>query len=173
MEKEIWKDITGYEGLYQVSNIGRVKSLPREIGRYLRNRYKILNYNIRNNRYAFVGLYNNKKVKYFSVHRLVALTFIPNPLKKSEVNHKNGIKLDNRVKNLEWVTSSENKIHAFNNGLINFQGENHSQTHLKNEDIIFIRNSKLTQNELGKIFNVDRSTIYSIIIRKSWDYEGL
>ena len=115
---EVWKDVVGYEGLYQVSNLGNVKSLPKHKGcgvgytqpeRILRNSC--------NGHYLFVYLSKDHKQKMHYVHRLVAQAFIPNPENKREVNHINGVKKDNRVENLEWNTSSENTIHAFENGL--------------------------------------------------------
>ena len=109
--EEIWRDIEGYEGLYQVSNLGRVKS------NYNKNRKTILKNRVNRGRYFTVLLYKNKRSKNFSVHRLVALTFIPNPENKTQVNHIDGNKLNNRAKNLEWVTASENQIHAYATGL--------------------------------------------------------
>jgi len=101
---EEWKDIKGYERLYQVSNTGRIKSLAKgKIRKLQKNRYG----------YLMVGLYKNGISKYMTVHRIVANAFIPNSQNKPEVNHKNGIKTDNRVENLEWVTSQENVLHSF------------------------------------------------------------
>ena len=104
---EIWKPIKDYEGLYEISNLGRIKS------RYFQEN-KILKSDC--NRYAKIDLRKNKVRKGFLVHRLVAEAFIPNIENKPQINHKNKIKLDNKVENLEWVTSSENIIHAFENG---------------------------------------------------------
>lgn len=106
---EIWKDIYGYEGVYQVSNIGRVKRIG-SINRVFKGE-KLLKPQKCSNEYLFVGL-SNKKIKYFLIHRLVAIAFLENKENKRCVNHKNGIRTDNRVENLEWVTHSENNIHA-------------------------------------------------------------
>ena len=113
--KEIWKDIKGYEGLYQVSNLGRVKSLNREVqcktglskrkGRELRP-------GIASNGYLMVALYNNRVQKCRTLHSLIAEAFIPNPEGFPCVNHKNGNRIDNRLENLEWVTYSGNNYHA-------------------------------------------------------------
>lgn len=102
MDKEIWKPIVGYEGLYEVSNKGRIRSLP-----FKYSQCKILKLVPRENGYLFLTLSKNRVQKAHSVHRLVAMAFIPNPEKKPTVNHKNEIRTDNRVENLEWATYYE------------------------------------------------------------------
>ena len=107
--KEIWKDIKGYEGLYQVSNLGNVRSMDR----ITRDGRKIKGKNIKphtngNSRYLRVALCNNGKIKYENIHRLVAKAFIPNPENKPEVNHKDENPSNNFIDNLEWMTSKEN-----------------------------------------------------------------
>ena len=109
---EIWEDIQGYEGLYQVSNLGRVKSLGDKSNHKTE---KFLNFY--GDRYKSVKLYKNSKPKMFRVHRLVAEAFIPNPYNKKEVNHIDCNKFNNKVDNLEWVTREENHIHKCANGL--------------------------------------------------------
>lgn len=99
--KELWLPIPGYEGRYSVSNYGRVKT-----HRYGWNR--VMKQNHDNCGYLYVELLGKKK----KVHRLVAMAFIPNLENKEEVNHKNGVKDDNRVENLEWATRSENQLHS-------------------------------------------------------------
>lgn len=126
LQNEIWKDIKGYEKFYQISNLGRVKSLTRISSYYnaLYNEEKqrirkehIMKTHTPKNRYTSVILTKNGIEKTFTVHRLVAEAFIPNLENKSQVNHIDGNKENNCVDNLEWVTSSENNKHAFITGL--------------------------------------------------------
>lgn len=119
-EKEIWKDVPGYDGVYQVSSIGRVRSVTRVIkhGDHKRTSYgTILIQYVTVWGYMGIGFYKDRKRKCHPIHRLVAIAFIPNPENKKQVNHKNGIKTDNRIENLEWATPHENISHAFSNGL--------------------------------------------------------
>lgn len=95
-------------------------------------------------------------------------TYVPNPLNKPHINHKNGIKTDNRAENLEWVTHKENIHHALNSGLIP-TGERCSWSKLKEKDVIFIRTNKdLSKEELSKKFNVSKTTITDILKYRSW-----
>lgn len=105
IENEIWRDIEGYEGLYQVSNLGRVKSL----GNDKTKKEKILSQYENKNGYLYVNLCKDGKMKTFRVHRLVANAFIPNPNGYRCVNHKDEDKTNNCVDNLEWCT------HQYNN----------------------------------------------------------
>ena len=118
--EEIWKDIPGYEGQYQVSNLGRVKSLPRNVpGKNGSIRHlpgKLLSpADNDSDGYKFVMLTKNSKSTHMLVHRLVATAFIPNPENKPQVNHKDCIPSNNELSNLEWSTQSENMVHASNN----------------------------------------------------------
>ncbi len=114
---EIWKDITWYEWLYQISNFWRVKSLERYIINSLWRKCfikeRILRITI-NKWYECINFTINNKTHSKKIHRLVAKSFIINPENKSDVNHINWIKTDNRVENLEWVTKSENELHKYN-----------------------------------------------------------
>lgn len=107
---EIWKDIEGYEGLYQVSKLGRVKALPKYCFNgsvdWLMKEHILKPLKIHS--YTYVCLYKNKKYKRKAIHRLVALAFIPNPSNKPDIDHINAIKDDNRAVNLHWVTKTGN-----------------------------------------------------------------
>ena len=118
--KEEFRDIVGYEGLYQVSNLGEIKSLPKTkvcINKNYSTKEKYLKTTINNKGYKRVFLYKNKKAKVFYIHRVVAQAFIPNPNKLIQVNHKDGNKQNNCIDNLEWISCSDNIKHAYNNGL--------------------------------------------------------
>lgn len=108
-KKEIWKDVPGYGNRYKASNNGRIKCLSR-------GKWVVLTQNIRWGYYT-VNIYIDKKDTIGYVHKMLLLAFVPNPENKKQGNHKNGIKTDNRLCNLEWCTPSENILHAFRTGL--------------------------------------------------------
>lgn len=122
---EEWRDIKGYEGLYQISNLGRVKSLNRVVicsnGTSHKIKEKILKNGYMTSGYLFVVLRKDDKSKNHSIHRLVAKAFIPNPKNCTDVNHIDGNKQNNCLYNLEWCTRSENLKHAVNIGLVKNQ----------------------------------------------------
>lgn len=122
MKKEIWKPIKEYEGLYEVSNLGRVRSLDKIVKKWDGERLlkgRVLKENIGKFGYRKSILTKNHKAKTLLLHRLVANTFIPNPENKPQVNHIDGNKGNNNVDNLEWVTASENVKHAYSTELKN------------------------------------------------------
>ena len=115
--EEIWKPVVGYEGTYEVSSLGRVKSCERTIirsnGREIKFPDKIMKPSTNHKGYLIIDLRKNGKRSGGFVHRLVGKAFIDNPLNKEQINHKNGNKKDNRAQNLEWVTNQENMAHAY------------------------------------------------------------
>lgn len=122
MEK--WKEIENYEGLYEVSDFGRVRRKESYVNTGIKNnelrkcKERILKQNLKRNGYLTVDLSKKQMVKTISVHRLVAKAFCEGETEERKyVNHKNANKQDNRATNLEWVTSKENKTHAIQNGL--------------------------------------------------------
>ena len=121
---EVWKDIEGFEGIYQVSNKGQIKSLDMEVkyptGTIRIQKGRILSRGKRN-WYHRVNLCKNGKSYPYHAHRLVAAAFLLNPDAKREVNHIDGDKTNNCISNLEWVTGSENMKHAFKTGLNSFK----------------------------------------------------
>lgn len=114
LDGEIWNTLPNYESRYECSNLGRVKSL---IGKEGKRKEKIISQSFHVQGYLKTSICYKNIEKTISVHRLIALSFIENPENKREVNHKNGIKTDNCVENLEWVTPSENVQHSYNTGL--------------------------------------------------------
>lgn len=102
--KEIWKNVKGYENLYLVSNYGNIKRIGKNKNR---------KFNVTRNGYALVNLYKNGVSKNISVHRIVADAFLKNIYNLPQVNHKNGVKIDNRVENLEWISGKENIRHSY------------------------------------------------------------
>ena len=171
MQIEIWKKINGHEDSFEVSNMGRIKSLRRPIIskcgiRYVRERIRALCFV---NGYMACGL---KKGELNSlVHRLVAMAFIPNPENKPFVNHKNGIKTDNRVENLEWVTRQENEDHAYTTGLKNSTGSANTMAILNEAQVIEIRKgADCGQQFLAGEYGVSVATISRILRRKTWKH---
>lgn len=137
---EIWKDINGYEGLYQISNFGRVKSLVFKNNKITKHREKIISQNITCDNRCLVHLYKNCKRKVFLVHRLVCGAFLENKQNLPQVNHKDGNPKNNCVENLEWCNASYNCRHAYINELNNLKKYNAQNM------------KKIIRND-GKIYN--------------------
>lgn len=168
---EIWKPIPGFHGLYEVSSHGRVKTLhPRfKPGRIMK---------ARNSRggYLIVGLMREGFQRTYSVHRLVAVTFKnPDPT-RSMVNHINGIKTDNRDINLEWVTSSENCLHAYRIGLANptrALGEKSVKAKLTDEIVKWIRREVMagkSRRSIARLLGVSHTCVVHAANRKRWPH---
>lgn len=160
--EEIWKDIPNYEGLYQVSNLGRVKS-------FKRGKEKILKPRLDRVGYYHVGLCEGGERKSNLVHRLVMLAFVGES--DLQVNHKNGAKSDNRLENLEYCTSSENTQHAYDTGLM-ARGENHHRSKLTRARVEKIKyeHKGMTQQAIAEIYGITRSLVSDIRSGKIWKH---
>ena len=177
---EYWKDIPGYEGFYQVSNLGNIKGLNRCVrrsnGRLSPIVGKPMKPTTTNWGYHRIMLTNNKKVrKGVRVHRAVALAFIPNPENKPEVNHINGLKTDNRLTNLEWNTAKENNQHAEETGLsFHHKGGDNPTAKLSNQDAIEIKRLlveyNLTGKQIAQRYNVLPSAISNLKHGRTWKH---
>lgn len=167
--KEIWKDIEGYEGRYQVSNYGRAKSL---IGNE-----KILKPGRgsgRNFKYRTIRLYKDTVGITKTLHRIVAKTFIPNPENKPQINHKDANPSNNCVTNLEWCTGFENMKHADEMGLIpRVCGESHPNSKLSDNGVSHIL-KKLSDGfstyQIAAEYNVTQSIISDINLGVAWKH---
>ena len=152
--KESWKDISEYEGLYMVSNMGRVKSTP------VTKRERYLSTKIYNSRYINIVLFKDGKRKTCNVHRLVAKAFVSNPNDKPFVNHIDGKRDNNYASNLEWVTHIENVRHAQANGLV-------AKIHHKFDDetieMIRMLDGILTSYELAALYGMAQSNVNYIV----------
>lgn len=177
--EEIWKDVVGYEGLYQVSSLGRIKALAKLTYHnkakcnVLRKERMFRQIFIDRWGYKRIGLTDiNKKHKGWLAHRVVAMAFHPNPENKGDVNHKNGIKTDNRAENLEWATRSENCIHSFTIGLQDNKGQKHPMHKLTSAQVLEIRAKYkpyvYERKQLAKEYGVDWTTIKDIVNNKTW-----
>lgn len=171
--KEIWRPIQGYEGLYEVSPLGHVRSLDRKQIDGRSRKGKLLKQAYDGCGYPRVRLYNNGN-KAYSIHRLVAMAFIPNHQNKQEVNHKDGNKQNNIVENLEWCTHAENIRHSFNVNLRNHKGENNTASKATEKQVLKIRemyqNGDYKQSQLANIYGFSTSIISRIISRKTWKH---
>lgn len=170
IEGEVWVPIIGYERLYHISNMGRIKKLAsiieRKGGSAMNMQEKILKPSKGKNDYRYRTLSIGGVHTQFLVHRLVGLHFIPNIENKPEVNHLFG-KEDNRASSLEWTTKKENMDHSVKNGL-HRHGEGHPRNKLKKDQVNDIINSILSERKLAVIYNVSRSTINCIKSGRSW-----
>lgn len=162
--KETWKIITDYaDSRYSISSQGKVRN---------NKTFKILSPTIDKYGYYRVTLWNGVKRISCIVHRLIAIYFIDNPKNKATVNHKNGIKTDNRLSNLEWATTHENITHAWQNNLIQSRpGIKHHNCKLSELDVIEIKRlvkQKVKRKIIAKMFNINKNHIYRIISGDRW-----
>lgn len=173
---EIWKDIENYENLYQVSNLGRVRSLDRYVnaknGMQIKNG-RVKKYSIGNTGYKKTILSHESARKTFNIHRLVASAFCTRKDCHGQVNHINGNKLDNRSINLEWCTASENSKHAFAVGLRSVVGVKNPSSKLTECDVLEIDRmlkSGYKQQDIAEMYFVTQSAISAIKNRKKWKH---
>ncbi len=180
LEGEIWIDIKDWEGKYQISNLGRVKSLPKfginPYGAITKLKDTTIRKQVFDKKgYLMVKFSNGAKFfKNKKIHRLLAEAFIPNPNNLPQINHKNGIKHYNTIENLEWTNNSGNQKHAFKLGLNKPHiGENNFKSKLKNNDIIDIRNRHKngeSYSNIAKDYPVSSEQISTIVKRKNWKH---
>jgi hypothetical protein len=178
--QEIWRGIDGFEGSYQVSNYGRIRSLERWVsnGRGFRKiGERILKPHLSTDDRYVVRFYDRRKSKQVvrQIHRLVAQAFIPKPKGKNVVNHLDLDPHNNHVSNLEWTDHSGNTQHAFAHGA-NKQGEEHHFAKLTKEDVMFIRkhytprDKDLGRASLARKYGVHPVTISKIVRYQKWKY---
>jgi NUMOD4 motif len=159
---ETWKDIKGYEGYYQVSNYGRIKSLTRyengKGGSLWLKKGRIMKQKIHKG-YPMVNLTRDKQCRTFNVYQLVAFAFVPNPENKPCINHIDCNKLNSNALNLEWVTYSENNMHAKEHQLLN------PKKVLSDEQVMAIlkKSGSMKQCELARLYKVRPNTINYIV----------
>lgn len=165
---ELWKDVNGYEGLYQVSNQGRVKSIRSN---------KIHKKRLTHDGYVKATLTVNYKSKDFRVHRLVAEHFIPNPESKETVNHIDGNKENNNMDNLEWATRSEQNLHSYKLGLKQrMVGASNPCAKLTDEQVkeirsLYVKGSKeFGTVALGRRYNVHAGVIEKVVKHISYKH---
>ena len=179
MSDEIWKDIVGYEGYYQVSNKGRVKGLKRVLvasnGRKQDAQEKIKVPWSNKRGHLRTELSKDGKSKRFYIHRLVAKAFIPNPNNLPQINHINNNPGCNLVENLEWVTQKENSNHAAKQGRI-VKGAKHNSAKLTEEDVKWIRKNYILYDKnfsldaIAKKYGMSHEVIRCIIKRRTWKH---
>lgn len=183
MENEIWKDILGGLGYYQISNFGNIRSIDRIImdsrGKKLRLKGRNMKWNKgapANDGYITLTLFRRSSIPQKSIkcHIEVAKAFLENTQNKREVNHKDGNKSNNHVSNLEWSTRKENMKHAVDTGLIDTRGEKCGMAKLKDIEVISIRkrfsDGGVSKSELGRRYGVTPKAIEHIINRETWKH---
>jgi len=168
VREEEWRYVHGYKGWYDISSFGRVMRVKKVTSTF---NGKILNPG-GSTGYKNVSLYKNGKRKYALVHRLVMQSFVGQCPEGNVVNHKDGNKTNNKLDNLEYITPSENVLHAFAIGLRNNRGESQYLSKLTEDDVCEIRErlDKETQKSIADSFNVNKSTIGNIARGKTWGW---
>lgn len=180
MNNEIWKDIVGYEGLYQVSDMGRVRSLDRKCwngsGWFIK-KGRVLKPRFTKNGYCRVHLRVDNKAVDRYIHRLVAEAFIPNLDNKPYIDHINTIKTDNRVENLRWATPEENMANPITKEKMCKNSENRRGKTINNKVVYQLLNGEIINifesiSDASKHIGVDSSLLGKIIKGKANNYTG-
>lgn len=176
---EIWKGIKGYEQYYQVSNLGRVRTISRLIKRNGKGDFilkaRILKQQVSTKGYWNVRVCVDSVQKTLSVHRQIGFAFIPNPENKPQINHKNTIKSDNSITNLEWVTNAENQAHAIRMGITKDKslGEKNGRATLTESDVRDIRYAiykGVARKFLPQVYNLKYTTICKVVTGELWGH---
>lgn len=196
MEEEIWKDIPGFEGVYQASTFGRIKAYSKCINHFRGGKRKIpekiLKGHVNKRGYKIVSLHKDGELFSRKVHRLIAITHIPNPDNKPEVNHmKNELgivdKTDNRIMVLEWSTSKENIQDSWKNGLSRYSekariavskickkrvGSKNPVSKLTEKEVLEIRRigRSISQSKIAEKYSINQQTVSKIINNKRWTH---
>lgn len=172
MNNEIWKPVKGYEGFYEVSNLGRVKSLDRidSLGR--NHKGIILRPNHNRHGYEYVCLRKNGNKKFKNIHRIVAEAFIENPSELPQVNHKDEDKTNNRVDNLEWCTAKYNMNYGDRNKKagLSLRGANAKITEDDVREIRTLSKKGVTQDVLAEMFGISQTQVGRIIRYERWGW---
>jgi len=171
--EEVWVNIQGAAGKYQVSNLCNVKTTTNfdSIGRVMSGHPKVIKQHVNFNGYLYVNMIINGKETLKPIHRLMAETFLPNPLGLNCINHINCNKLDNRLENLEWCTIEYNTQHAHKNGRFpNPTGIKNGSAKITDEIALDIFTSKLSVKELVVKHGVHPSRVYDVRTGVSWNH---
>ena len=174
IDEAIWKPVPEFEGRYEVSIMGRIRTIQRKVNARWGYRFikpKLLPVKLDSKKkYCLVDPHKDCARKTLLVHRIVGQVFIPNPLNKPAINHKNGNKLDNSATNLEWVTVKENIEHSISTGLVDSKGVKNAMSKLNEKQVTEIYKASGFQYEIAKRYNITQTTVSEIKTGKNWKH---
>lgn len=182
LDGELWAPFPEYEDLYEVSNMGRVRTVLHKFEDLKRSKkvmrlfwgHIIKKPNSDKDGYQSIMVSRNGERSYRKVHRMVAIAFLDNPNNLPDVNHINGVKHDNRLSNIEWVSHRDNILHCYSHRLHSGIGEAHCWNKLKTEQVLRIREmweqKEASRMEISKRFGVSEGCVSNIIYRKTWKH---